>query len=278
MRRRAWTRANSSGCSRRTWASASRPHSTCCRTCRFSRTLERRCSAKSVSPARLGNATVMSRATTRSASSCRSTQAAISRTQSGNGSLSCSPLKGSRSPKMWPPPRHAGLSSHPTGGRSHDCARHAEPLVKARPKVAVMGGSLVGLTAALVLRDIGCDVDVYERSDVPLQGRGVGLVLHPMTARYLLEHALLDLATVSTSARFHRYLKADGAVLVELERRHQFTGYNTLYGALLGAFGRERYHLGHEVVGITQRGGVVELAVAGGGSATADLLVAADGV
>jgi 2,6-dihydroxypyridine 3-monooxygenase len=150
--------------------------------------------------------------------------------------------------------------------------------VKARPKVAVMGGSLVGLTAALVLRDVGCDVDVYERSDVPLQGRGVGLVLHPMTARYLLEHALLDLATVSTSARFHRYLDADGAVLVELERRHQFTGYNTLYGALLGAFGRERYHLGHEVVGIAQRDGLVELAVAGGRSATADLLVAADGV
>ena len=29
-------------------------------------------------------------------------------------------------------------------------------------QVAVLGGSLVGLTAALVLRDTGCDVDVYD--------------------------------------------------------------------------------------------------------------------
>jgi 2,6-dihydroxypyridine 3-monooxygenase len=147
-----------------------------------------------------------------------------------------------------------------------------------RPKVAVLGGSLIGLTAALVLRDIGCDVDVYERSRVPLEGRGVGIVLHPVTVRYLLDHSLLDLATVSTSAAFHRYLADDGAVLVQAARRHHFTGYNTLYGALLDAFGREQYHLGHEAVGITQRDDRVELTFADGGSATGDLLVAADGI
>ena len=31
------------------------------------------------------------------------------------------------------------------------------------PRVVVMGGSVGGLTAALVLRDAGCDVRVYER-------------------------------------------------------------------------------------------------------------------
>ena len=36
--------------------------------------------------------------------------------------------------------------------------------MKAWPKVAVMGGSIGGLTAALVLRDLGCRVDVFERS------------------------------------------------------------------------------------------------------------------
>jgi hypothetical protein len=122
MRSRAWTRANSSGCSRRTCASASRPHSTCCSACRFSRTLDRRCSAKSVSPASRGKATVMSRTTTRSPSSGRSTQAAISRTQSGKGSWSCSPMKGSPSPKMRPPPRHAGPSPRAGGGRPVDPA------------------------------------------------------------------------------------------------------------------------------------------------------------
>lgn len=147
-----------------------------------------------------------------------------------------------------------------------------------RPTVAVVGGSLIGLTAALVLRDIGCDVDVYERSAVPLQGRGVGIVLHPMTVHYLLRNGLLDLNRVSTSASVHRYLATDGSVVSEDARRHHFTGYNALYGALLDAFGRERYHLGHEVTAIAETDDHVELAFAGGGTARCDLQVAADGI
>jgi 2,6-dihydroxypyridine 3-monooxygenase len=49
--------------------------------------------------------------------------------------------------------------------------------------VVVMGGSLGGLSAALWLRDAGCDVDVYERSHSPLEGRGAGIVLHPAVLR-----------------------------------------------------------------------------------------------
>jgi 2,6-dihydroxypyridine 3-monooxygenase len=146
------------------------------------------------------------------------------------------------------------------------------------PRVAVLGGSLIGLTTGLVLRDLGCEVDVYERSRVPLEGRGVGIVLHPLTVRYLLDNKLLDLSAVSTSAACHRYLADDGSVLTEDARRHHFTGYNTLYGTLLQAFGRERYHLGSEATGITQTGDEVEIAFASGQRATAGLLVGADGV
>jgi 2,6-dihydroxypyridine 3-monooxygenase len=147
-----------------------------------------------------------------------------------------------------------------------------------RPRVAILGGSLVGLTAGLVLRDIGCDVDIYERSQSPLEGRGVGIVLHPMTVRYLLDHSLLDLAAVSTSAAYHRYLADDGSVISQDTRRHHFTGYNTLYRTLLNAFGRERYHLGHEARQISQAGEEVNLTFAEERTATADLLVGADGI
>jgi 2,6-dihydroxypyridine 3-monooxygenase len=146
------------------------------------------------------------------------------------------------------------------------------------PRVAVVGGSMIGLTTGLVLRDLGCEVDVYERSRVPLEGRGVGIVLHPLTVRYLLDNRLLDLSAVSTSAACHRYLADDGSVLTDDARRHHFTGYNTLYGTLLQAFGRERYHLASEVTGITQTGEEVEIELASGERATADLLVGADGV
>lgn len=146
------------------------------------------------------------------------------------------------------------------------------------PRVAVVGGSMIGLTTGLVLRDLGCEVDVYERSRVPLEGRGVGIVLHPLTVRYLLDNRLLDLSAVSTSAACHRYLADDGSVLTDDARRHHFTGYNTLYGTLLDAFGRERYHLDHEATGITQTADQVELSFPGERTATADLLVAADGI
>ena len=150
--------------------------------------------------------------------------------------------------------------------------------MSAMPRVAVLGGSLIGFTTGLVLRDLGCEVDVYERSRVPLEGRGVGIVLHPMTVRYLLDNRLLDLSAVSTSAAFHRYLADDGSVLTEDARRHHFTGYNTLYGTLMRAFGRERYHLASEATSITQTDDRVELAFDSGQTATADLLVGADGV
>jgi len=54
-------------------------------------------------------------------------------------------------------------------------------------RAIVIGGSLGGLTAALVLRDQGWDVDVLERSPNPLEGRGTGIVVHPTTVRYLVE-------------------------------------------------------------------------------------------
>ncbi len=49
-------------------------------------------------------------------------------------------------------------------------------------RVVIAGGSLGGLTA-LALRDSGCDVEMFERSRVPLHSRGAGIVLHSETVR-----------------------------------------------------------------------------------------------
>lgn len=152
------------------------------------------------------------------------------------------------------------------------------PGMRGRPRVAVMGGSLVGLTTALVLRDVGCDVDVYERSSAALEGRGVGIVLHHMSLRYFLERDILDVNAVSTSADIHRYLDRDGSTLTETAIHHRFTAYNTLHRALLGAFGDERYHLGHEVASFEVRDDHVSYTFASGETRTADLLVGADGI
>jgi 2-polyprenyl-6-methoxyphenol hydroxylase-like FAD-dependent oxidoreductase len=48
-----------------------------------------------------------------------------------------------------------------------------------RRRAIIIGGSMSGLFSAAFLRQIGWDVDVYERSRVELVGRGAGITGHP---------------------------------------------------------------------------------------------------
>jgi 2,6-dihydroxypyridine 3-monooxygenase len=148
----------------------------------------------------------------------------------------------------------------------------------ATPRVGVVGGSLGGLITALQLRDAGCNVEVFERSPVPLQGRGAGIVLHPVTTRYFEEHGLLDLGRVSSSARTLRYLTRDGDVLLEEPIVYRFTSYATLYAALVDRFEPERYHLGKDLTGFDDGGEVVVARFADGDEERFELLVGADGI
>ena len=152
------------------------------------------------------------------------------------------------------------------------------------PRVGIVGGSLGGLITALQLRDVGCEVQVFERSPMPLEGRGAGIVLHPVTVRYLQEHGLLDLAEVSSAADTLRYVRRDGEVLLDEPIAYRFTSYATLYAALVRALEPSRYHLGRELRSFEDLtfddpgDAVVRLRFADGGDDEVDLLVGADGI
>lgn len=146
------------------------------------------------------------------------------------------------------------------------------------PRVAVVGGSLGGLTAGLVLRDLGCEVDVYERATAELQSRGAGIVVLEETSRYLRERAGMDLARLTVGTTWLRYLDAAGGVVYEERRPYRYSGWHTLYRALLGCFGTERYHLGREVIGFEQTPDDVRVRLADGTVVVCDLLVCADGI
>jgi 2,6-dihydroxypyridine 3-monooxygenase len=147
-----------------------------------------------------------------------------------------------------------------------------------RPHVAVIGGSLGGLITALQLRDVGCDVQVFERSPFPLEGRGAGIVLHPVTTRYFEDHGLLDLGRVSSSAHTLRYLTREGDVLLEEPIVYRFTSYATLYAALVDFFEPHRYHLQKDLVGLDDEDERVVARFADGAAESFDLLVGADGI
>ena len=146
------------------------------------------------------------------------------------------------------------------------------------PRVVVTGGSVGGLTAALVLRDAGCDVTVFERSSAALQARGAGIAALEATLRYLTERGGRPVADVCSSTGWIRFLRADGSVRHEQRHRYLFSSWNTIYRSLLELFEPGRYLLGHEVTGFSQAADSVRVTLAGGLAADAGLLVCADGV
>jgi 2,6-dihydroxypyridine 3-monooxygenase len=145
-------------------------------------------------------------------------------------------------------------------------------------RAVVVGGSLGGLTAALVLRDQGWDVDVLERSAVPLQGRGAGIVAHPTTVRYLVERVGKAIGDIGVPASRLRYLGDDGSIVHEQPWAHQLVSYFELYQGLLDAFGTEHYHLSTQLAHLDNRANEVALSLTDGQTLTADLVVCADGI
>jgi len=149
--------------------------------------------------------------------------------------------------------------------------------------IAVVGGSLGGLTAACLLRDAGHRVTVYERSAVPLEQRGAGIGFLAATSRYLVEVVGVELDAISIATGHIRYLHRDGSVASDEAHDYRFSSWNTVYQHLLdhwlaGAQGAARYRLGHELVDFRQDPVGVDLHFADGSAVRADLLIGADGV
>lgn len=143
-------------------------------------------------------------------------------------------------------------------------------------EIAVVGGSLGGLTAACLLADDGHDVTVYERSPRHLEERGAGIGLLPMTSRYLRERAGVDAASISVPTSWIRTLRRDGSVLHEARHHYEFSSWNTVYREMLRRFDADRYRLDHEMVSIDPA--VPQVRFANGLEIEPQLAVCADGV
>ena len=109
--------------------------------------------------------------------------------------------------------------------------------------VAIIGGSLGGLTAACVLRDAGCAVDVFERSAGALQGRGAGIAALEQTLRYPVRRAGVPLEDFCSTTDWIRFLHPDGSVRYEHRHRYVFfSSWNAVYRALMTGFPAQHYH------------------------------------
>lgn len=147
-----------------------------------------------------------------------------------------------------------------------------------RLRVAVVGGSMGGLNTALLLRDLGHDVDVFERSPAELTGYGAGIVAHEAGVRYFVERAGMSLDDITVAVSRYRLLDGAGELLHEEPVAYRFIGWGSMYRNLIRLWGKDRYHQGEALVGFRQDEDGVELRFAGGRVERRDLVVFADGI
>jgi salicylate hydroxylase len=158
-------------------------------------------------------------------------------------------------------------------------------------KVAVVGGGIGGLVFALALRERGFGCDVYEAAD-ELREIGAAVALSANGTRELRRLGLGDqveaVSVVPSALVVRRGLT--GEVIADhpigRDGTYEATFGAPYYGvhrvALLQALGEhlgdDSLHLGHRCVGIEERRTGAELRFANGATATADVVVGADGV
>ncbi|MDT0484101.1 FAD binding domain-containing protein [Streptomyces doebereineriae] len=144
-------------------------------------------------------------------------------------------------------------------------------------QAVVVGGSIGGLTTALLLRDLGWDVDVFERSTRD-DARGGGIVLQPDTVRWFTERSTQALENLTTSTNLVQYLGSDNHVAHREYAQWSYSSWATLHSALLRDYGVERYRRGHRAVAVAQDASTATVEFDNGSFATGDLVVFADGV
>ena len=144
-------------------------------------------------------------------------------------------------------------------------------------RVIVIGGSMSGLFAGLLLRRHGWDVSIFERSPVPMAGRGAGIVTHPELRAALAAAGVAVGADLGVPIALRRTLDRDGTIIGEYGCPQIATSWNKLFEMLKDGFPAERYFLGKELVRACDTGDEVVAYFADGSTAAADLLVGADG-
>jgi 2-polyprenyl-6-methoxyphenol hydroxylase-like FAD-dependent oxidoreductase len=140
----------------------------------------------------------------------------------------------------------------------------------------VIGGSMSGLFAGLLLRRAGVSADIYERTETELIGRGAGIVTQP-ELRAVLVNAGCDLRDLGVEVTSRRTLDRNGRVLGEYACPQTVTSWDRVFRLLRAQFPDAHHHGGKELVRVEEHAGGITAHFADGSRAEGDLLVGADG-
>jgi len=149
--------------------------------------------------------------------------------------------------------------------------------MSAAPRVAVIGGSIVGLLAGNIFHRMGWDVRVFERTPGVMEGRGAGITILPG-----LEEAF---AAAGVNEKVYGIelperiaLDRAGNIVARRSFKQVMTSWLRLYDLLRAVFPPERYRAGITLERVDQNSASATAIFTDGTRIEADLIVAADGL
>jgi salicylate hydroxylase len=155
--------------------------------------------------------------------------------------------------------------------------------------IAVIGGGIGGVSAALNLLRAGFDVHVYEQSRA-LREVGAGINVPSNATRVIHGLGLGDkLASLGVMPMgVHQQRWDDGRTLLrtplgfEVERHFGYRQYQShradVLNMLVGVLPAERMHVGHRLTGFSERGDKIDVQFENGARISVDALIGADGI
>src|SRR6476646_3132170 len=144
-------------------------------------------------------------------------------------------------------------------------------------RALIVGGSMSGLLAALLLRRAGWDVDVFERVESELAGRGAGIVAQPDLIA-TLRRLGIDPTDLGVEITERKILDSSGRLAGVFACPQVLTAWERVYRALRDAFPPERYHRGRGVRSFGQSDRSVTVFFDDATTTESELLVGADGL
>jgi salicylate hydroxylase len=147
-------------------------------------------------------------------------------------------------------------------------------------RVAIVGGGIGGAAAANALLQRGIEVQVYEQASA-LAEVGAGVAIQPNSLRLLRRLGFGDdLERYGARWVDAQVLRADGTFVFAQASQVEFYGMHRadLLGMLVDRLPAEAINTGHRCVGFEQDADQATVHFANGERATADVIVAADGI
>jgi 2-polyprenyl-6-methoxyphenol hydroxylase-like FAD-dependent oxidoreductase len=147
-------------------------------------------------------------------------------------------------------------------------------------RIAVVGGSLIGLLVGNLLHRRGFDVTVYERVADDLEGRGAGITILPGLVEALTAAGVPETeGSLGIPLASRAVLDRHGNTVAALDFPQAMTSWARLYECLRSAFPADRYVRGVAVESIAQGADGAEVRFSGTmPPCRADLVVGADGL